>query len=124
MSKMTWRGDALTAALRQEMGSANIDNAVHLSGEAAIQAPVESGDLRGSLEPGGDGGAYREEAGGLNMTVGSNLPYAAEQHENLSLNHSGPKVPGGKAKYLEDPLNANLEMYMQHLAEAAKKVIG
>lgn len=122
--KMNWNGGAVSAALRQALGRANIDNAVHLAGEAAIQAPIESGDLRGSLEPGAPNGRWREEADGLNMTVGSDLPYAAVQHEDLSLNHNGPEVPGGKAKYLEDPLNANKERYLQHLAEAGRGVTG
>lgn len=120
---LTWKGGGVSTALRQALGRANVDNAVHLAGEAAMQAPVESGDLRGSLEPGSPDGRWREEAGGLNMTVGSGLPYAAVQHEDLSLNHNGPEVPGGRAKYLEDPLNANRQRYLQHLADAARGVI-
>lgn len=122
--KMTWKGKELQNAMQAALGKANYGNAVHLAGESAMQAPIESGDLRGSLEPGGANGRFREDAGGLNMTVGSNLPYAAKQHEDLSLNHCGPQVPGGKAKYLEDPLNANKEMYMQNLANAGREVLG
>lgn len=117
---MTWRGKELAQSMRAALGKANFDNAVHLAGEGALQAPVETGDLRGSLEPGAANGRFKEEAGGLNMTVGSDLPYAAKQHEDLSLNHNGPKQPGGKAKYLEDPLNANRDFYMQNLADAAR----
>lgn len=120
---ITWRGEELKKAMRAALGRANRGNAMHLAGEGAMQAPVETGDLRGSLEPGASNGRFREEAGGLNMTVGSNLRYAAKQHEDLSLNHAGPKVPGGKAKYLEDPLNANRDFYMQNLADAAQGVL-
>ena len=122
--KVTWRGGALKQALRAALGSANYDNAVDLAGQAAAQAPIETGDLRGSLEPGASDGRFGSADDGLTMTVGSNLPYAAKQHEDLSLNHNGPEVPGGKAKYLEDPLNANRDRYMQHLADAAKEVLG
>lgn len=120
---MMWRGNELTQALRAALGKANRDNAVHLAKEGALHAPVETGDLRGSLEPGAANGRFKEEAGGLNMTVGSDLRYAAKQHEDLSLNHNGPKQPGGKAKYLEDPLNANRDFYMQRLADAAQEVL-
>lgn len=122
--KFNWTGDSVTAALRRALGAANRDNAMHLAEEGAKQAPVETGDLRGSLAPGGPDGRWKDEADGLSMTVGSDLPYAAVQHEDLTLNHGGPEVPGGKAKYLEDPLNANRGHYLRHLAEAAKGVIG
>lgn len=123
-ANMTWRGDELKKAMRAALGKANYDNAVHLAGEGARRAPIETGDLRGSLEPGAANGRFKEDAGGLNMTVGSDLPYAAVQHEDLSLNHDGPKQPGGEAKYLENPINENREMYMQHLADAAAEVLG
>lgn len=130
-ANMTWRGDELKKAMRAALGKANYDNAADLAMLAADDAPVESGDLRGSINPfqdyGGNGKEFtrfQSEAGGLNMTVGSDLPYAAVQHEDLSLNHDGPEVPGGKAKYLEDPLNANRDRYMQHLADAAAEVLG
>lgn len=71
---------------------------MHLAEEGAKQAPVETGDLRGSLAPGGPDGRWKDEADGLSMTVGSDLPYAAVQHEDLTLNHGGPEVPGGKAQ--------------------------
>ena len=121
--KMDWKGPAVLAKIMKAGGAANRDNAVHLAGEAAMQAPIETGDLRGSLQPGGADGRWRDEADGLNMTVGSDLPYAAVQHEDLTLNHNGPEVPGGKAKYLEDPLNANRGQYMQHIAQAIKEAI-
>ena len=120
---MNWRGNTVLDKVMRAGGAANRDNAVHLAGEAAMQAPVESGDLRGSLEPGGTNGRWRDEAEGLNMTVGSDLPYAAKQHEDLTLNHNGPEVPGGKAKYLEDPLNANRETYMRHIADAIREAL-
>ena len=123
---MTWKGNALTTALARALGAATRANAVNLAGEAAMQAPIELGELRGSGEPGATDGLWSEEAGGLNMTVGSNLSYAGVQHEDLSLRHSGPEhgnVDGGKAKYLEDPLNANRERYIQHLADAAREVL-
>ncbi len=120
---MEWRGSALTAALEQALGKTNYDNATHLAGEAALQAPVEDGDLRGSLEPSGNHSLFKVAAGGLDMTVGSNLPYAAKQHEDLTLNHNGPEVPGGKSKYLEDPLNANKSFYIRNLATAAGEVL-
>ena len=121
-AKFTWQGGAISQQMRLALGRANRANAGRLAEYAAKQAPVETGDLRGSLNPGAPDGRWREEADGLNMTVGSNLPYAAVQHEDLSLNHNGPEVPGGKAKYLEDPLNAHKQEFLQALADAARGV--
>ena len=120
---MTWRAAELQGALLEALGRQNRDNAVHLAGESALRAPIETGDLRGSLEPGGANSRWKEERGGLEMTIGSDLPYAAKQHEDLSLNHNGPEVPGGEAKYLEKPLNENRERYLALLAQAAKGVM-
>lgn len=115
---MNWSGGNLTREMLAALGQANMDNAAHLANEGALQTPVDKGDLKGSLEPGDPDGRWQVEAGGLNVTVGSNLPYAAKQHEDLSLHHDN-----GKAKYLEDPLNANRDRYMRRLADAAREVL-
>jgi len=47
------------------------------------------------------------------VEVSYNAPYALKQHENLFYRHAQ-----GKAKYLEDPLNANREKYKNHIKTA------
>jgi hypothetical protein len=49
------------------------------------------------------------------FTIGYYTPYAAKQHEDLTLHH--PK-PGTKAKYLEDPSNAMAPLIPQHIVDA------
>lgn len=122
MSEFTWNDD-LENRVRRALGKQNRDNAVRLSELAHDQAPIENGDLRGSLLAGDEHSLFAEESDGLLMTVGSNLPYAAKQHEDLSLNHGGPKIPGGKAKFLEDPLNENRSRFMGLLAAAAREAM-
>lgn len=53
--------------------------------------------------------------------VGYNTPYAARQHEDMTLNH--PK-PGTKAKYLEDPAMRIAPTIADDIAEYLKGVLG
>jgi hypothetical protein len=92
-----------------------------LAGIAATRtAPVETGDLRGSIEvaylvngvrhegPGAFASALVEatvaaaagQLRSLNVEVSANTIYAARQHEELDWSHP----LGGQAKYLEAPL--------------------
>ena len=119
MSSDFYWDDGLVDRVRNALARQNYDNARDLAEKASDLAPVEHGDLRGSLEPGGEHGLFNSEAGGLIMTVGSELPYAAVQHEDLTFNHP----LGGQAKYLETPLNENRSEYMRRLAGAAREAM-
>jgi hypothetical protein len=76
-------------------------NAAIVNGQAVRDAPVDTGDLRGS--------GHVEEAkefgpdGKATARIVFNKPYAAVQHEDQTFKH--PR--GGKAKYLEAPLKAH-----------------
>jgi len=109
-----------------------------LLGEGMRKAPVDEGTLRGSglAKVNDDQVAHTEkvsegtaklvrdyQAGNIslqrlmNELIGEvvfNTPYATYQHEEMDLNH--PK--GGEAKYLENPLKENAQMYIKGLAEA------
>ncbi len=76
-----------------------------LNGEVVVQA--ECGEVVSCEASDGD----------IVAVAGYTLPYAARQHEDMALRH--PK--GGKAKYLEDPFNANTERYIAQLAEAVQR---
>jgi len=110
---------------------ATADIVFDLVGEAAKEAPVDTGALRGSCygEVNGtktakgkkDGSA---EAAGKppDMTksfgrVGFGEIYAAAQHEIETYNH--PK--GGKAKFLEDPFKAGQARYIQKYKDGVGK---
>jgi len=114
-----------------------------LLGEGMRRAPVDEGTLRGSglaivnedqvahTEKVSEGTAQLikdYQAGNvslqrlMNELIGEvvfNTPYATYQHEELGLNH--PK--GGEAKYLENPLKENAQMYIEGLAEAIEDAL-
>ena len=78
-----------------------------LVAKSSEQAPIDTGDLRGNCT------LDLKYLDALYVSVGYNLPYALRQHEELTWRH--PK--GGKAKYLEDPFNANRQRYINFIAE-------
>jgi hypothetical protein len=73
--------------------------AEHVLGEAQRQVPLEEGTLggTGSVE-------IHQRPGGADAVISFGTPYAARQHEELGYRHRN----GRKAKYLEDPMKANL----------------
>lgn len=84
------------------------ENAVHLKGKSSAEAPIDTGDLRRNCSI--------DESELQNrhfILVGYSLIYARRQHEELGYRHP----QGGKAKYLEDPFNANVERYKQNVAK-------
>lgn len=71
---------------------------------AQNKAPIESGDLRDSLQVAKDGANRVLVSFGGDLTTIDGYDYAIRQHEDMSLRHSGPehgKVDGGEAKFLE-----------------------
>ncbi len=103
--------------------------ALDLAGRSAQQAPVDTGDLRNNCTAVVNGSeVYKEQravSGGIipadkvTATVGYSLPYALRQHEELNYDH--PR--GGKAKFLEDPLNEKQSDYIKALKAIPKEVI-
>lgn len=105
--------------------------ALDLLSEAVKQAPVDTGDLRGSGRVRFNGAviARANKSGGIifykkrkkaveNYAVISfSTPYAAYQHEVTGLKH--PR--GGNAKYLERPLRANSSKYFNMLKKGVQK---
>lgn len=108
-----------------------------LLGNAIEDAPVEEGTLRGSGSAHFAGARYATAAelgqvaagatpadgpvgsSDTTVSVAFNTVYAAAQHERTDYAH--PK--GGKAKYLEDALERNREMYVRKLAEAGRRAL-
>lgn len=54
--------------------------------------------------------------------VSYDTPYAVRQHEDMSLRHPDPtnpkSEPGRKAKFLEDPLNENMNKWRAEITAA------
>lgn len=81
-----------------------------LLGKSVKRAPLDNADLRGS---------GFTEVNGTETIVGYTEPYALRQHETLEYNH--PK--GGEAKYLERPLNENINRYVKFLKDSTKRAV-
>ncbi len=77
-----------------------------------IQVPKDAGDLAQSR--------YVTPPGAI-IEIGYGSDYAVIQHEDLSASHSGAE----KAKYLEDPIQANkvryLSRFKKRIADNAKR---
>lgn len=111
-------GNIQTAVDKLDHGSTVglADALLFVAGESQQRAPVDTGDLRGSVEVTLDDNVYAHGVKGTNSTdvyivgdlpesaskgsVSYNTPYAAVQHEQTAYDH--PK--GGQAKYLESVL--------------------
>ena len=91
----------------QKTKKAVMDCIQNLSTESAEQVPVDTHNLQRSR--------VAEMTSEYTGEVSYNTPYALKQHENLFYWHTQ-----GKAKYLEDPLNANREKYVNHIRTAGK----
>lgn len=118
----------------QYAASAVVDVAVDLLGEAVRQAPVDTGDMRGSglAEVNGTEVAKGQKEGGIKVqrpgfraksltaTIGFyGLPYTVRQHEDTTLNHP----QGGNAKFLETPFKERTPRYIKRLADSIKKAV-
>lgn len=113
--KLTWHGKAVQKAMRKEVMKHVLKCAADLAGKSKREAPIDVGDLRDNCNV-----SYLKEDGSkLWYEVGYDLPYAIIQHERLDFNH--PK--GGKAKYLEDPFNANKKQYAEYIKEKTLKAL-
>lgn len=109
------------------------DVALDLLGKAASDAPVDTGDLRGSgyaridgqtMAVGMPDGGIAPRARSKKVlrplaTVGFGEKYAYIQHENRHFRH--PR--GGKAGYLMDNLRANEQRYKKHIIKKATEAL-
>ena len=111
---LDWSEDKIIDSLQKETKAALLKAAEDLKEESSAQAPIDKGDLRADCQI--DSSKLNSD---LTVAVGYSLDYAMEQHENLEYNHPN----GGKAKFLEDPFNANVEKYIEMVKDGAEKVI-
>ena len=126
----------MNARLRKIEGfsaKAFTDVVLHMTGEAVRDAPVETGDLRGSghADINGETIVKGTSSGDITMANTANpakkyegeiaieQEYALAQHDRLDFNH--PK--GGKAKYLEDAVKRNFERSLKHLKDSTDEAV-
>ncbi|MCZ4557983.1 hypothetical protein O4215_20690 [Rhodococcus maanshanensis] len=85
--------DSIADKVEAATEAAVLEAGMALLAHSDADVPLEEGTLMNS---------GNVDADGADVTVFYDTPYAAEQHENLDLNHGG----GRKAKYLEDATTA------------------
>lgn len=108
------------------------DIVLHITGEAVRDAPIDTGDLRGSgfaeingvtVAQGNSSGVSAQgvanPANKYSAVIGFTEPYALRQHEELEYNHP----QGGKAKYLEDAVKRNMTKSIEHIKKGIKKAV-
>lgn len=110
---LQWHGEKVITDVEKEVETAILKSAEHLKDESIKQAPSNIGDLKSNCVV--DDSKLNSN---LEVSVGYPLSYALKQHEELKFKH--PK--GGKAKFLEDPFNANIDKYTGFIADVVKKV--
>lgn len=101
------------------------DALLFVAEESQQRAPIDTGDLRGSVEVKIDNEIYATGESGGGVTVNGTLPetavcgevsyntkYAANQHEHTEYDH--PR--GGQAKYLESVLVEHKQRILQLIA--------
>lgn len=143
--------DTVTRALEIAPKEAHLalrSSLLDLATRSALQAPIETGDLRNDCRAtlngrrifikqksvlSGDTGTKKPMQAG---SVYYSLPYANRQHEDLTLNHnrtdgylrkngtSVNMVAGGNAKFLERPFNQRLPTYEARFDKSIDKALG
>lgn len=112
---MQWHGDEVLKKIRKAASDGLYEAANDLLKDSGEQVPFEVGT------PGlFSSGEVDCPEGSLKATVSYDTPYAVPQHENRIFRHPN----GRKAKYLEDPANANGARYMEHVAKRIREAHG
>ena len=83
--------------------------AEHVLQVSRTEVPVDEGTLERS-------GTASVDRDAMKAAVSYDTPYAVVQHEDQTLSHPG----GGKAKYLEDPLNSEGDTVGEIIADSIK----
>ena len=109
---MKWYGQEICQAIENEVQKRLVDCAQDLVEVSNDRTPLDSGDLRGSIKE------DTKELDKLIVKVGSNLPYAARQHEEMDYKHMN-----GGAKYLERPLDEKAQTYINYVSAGVSEVI-
>lgn len=114
MSGFEWMGDKAIKIVDRVAREALMQVAQDLKAKSIDQAPLDTGDLRGSCKV---TESQSETANEVKVAYGTE--YAIRQHEETTYRH--PK--GGKAKYLEDPYKSNVARYEKHVKNAIENAL-
>lgn len=111
-ARVGWNGARVLAEMRAAADRGLDLGAEHLLGEARKQVPHEEGTLERS--------GRVVDAGDLSRAVVFDTPYARRQHEDMTYRHAD----GRKAKYLEDPMNAERDTIQALIAAEMRRAVG
>ena len=90
-----------------------VEEAARIKAEAKMEVPVESGDLRNSINVSVTGSASRKTLNATASSVHRDYDYAGKQHDDTSLNHPN----GGKAHYISDPFERGVQRITKRLED-------
>lgn len=107
--EIKWNGAAVTREMRAGAVRGLFLAAEHVLGESRLVVPIEEATLSRS-------GATSVDADELKASVSYDTPYAARQHEDMTLRHD----TGRTAKYLEKPLTETRGEQARIIAAAIK----
>jgi hypothetical protein len=111
--EITWSGDDIAAQLAGATPRGLRLAGEHLLQVSRTQVPIEEGTLERS-------GVVSVDETKPAAAVSYDTPYAVPQHERMELRHAA----GRKAKYLEDPMNAERDTMLALIAAAARRGLG
>lgn len=102
--------DRVEAAILEGCWEGLVKAAEFLLTESRAEVPLDEATLERS-------GAVTQDKPELRVHVSYDTPYAVRQHEEMTWRHA----PGRKAKYLEDPANANEDEILAIVATEGRR---
>ena len=125
-----WVGDKILDKVQDAVVKGIKKSLFDLQDQVNPQIPHDTGDLMGNYSVRIDGEIEKRpkegdpitgdtQAGSIVGVAGYSLPYARRQHEELDYRHDEDR----KAKFLEDPFNANRSKYKSFVKEEVKKAL-
>lgn len=110
MNDFTWDDKTAIAAVRAAAPKAGVEAGNQLLDRSNQHVPVDQGELR-------DSGAVTQTDDGA--IISYNTPYAVKQHEDIALRHPH----GGQAKFLEQVIHSEGDIFLQALADALDRAL-
>ncbi|MFI6266157.1 hypothetical protein [Micromonospora sp. NPDC051006] len=113
MADVEWNGPELEAIIEGASGAGLLLAAEHLLQVSRTEVPIEEATLERS-------GVAEVDDADMIAAVSYDTPYAVRQHEEMTWRHD----EGRKAKYLEDPMNAERETLLELVAAPIQDALG
>jgi hypothetical protein len=112
ISYLDWNGDIIDARRKEGAIKGLKLAAEHVLQVSRTRVPLEEGTLERS-------GVASVDSSEMKAAVSYDTVYAVYQHERLDLKHA----PGRTAKYLEDPINEEVDTVREIVAAAVRRAL-